>query len=74
MKVMHMEGLLHRDIKPENFLIGNAKSELNVIYAIDFGLSKSFRDRLGKHIEFKEKKGLIGTARYASIHTHNGIE
>lgn len=34
---------------------------------IDFGLSKYYRSDKGRHIEFVEKKGMIGTARYASI-------
>jgi len=44
------------------------------LYLIDFGLAKIFEDRHGKHIEVKHGKKLTGTARYASIHTHVGIE
>lgn len=40
---MHEKNILHRDIKPENFLIGN-NDENNLIYAIDFGISKSYKD------------------------------
>ena len=39
---------------------------------IDFGLAKYFVDKEGKHIPYTDKKGIIGTARYASIHAHRG--
>lgn len=40
---------------------------------IDFGLSKLYIYD-GKHIEFKENKGMIGTARYTSINSLKGYE
>jgi len=36
----------------------------NLVYAIDFGLAKKFRDpRTHQHILYKENKNLTGTAR-----------
>ena len=71
---IHSKNFIHRDIKPENFLIGLGKKS-SLVYLIDFGLAKKFRDfKNHKHIEYKEGKHLVGTARYASINTHVGIE
>merc|ERR1740121_2880022 len=71
---LHAKGLLHRDIKPENFLVGLG-ANAHKVFAIDFGLSKRFRDsRTRAHIPFREGKRLTGTARYVSINTHLGLE
>ena len=71
---VHEERIIHRDIKPDNFLIGATGNTKDKIYVIDFGLAKCFMNSQGEHIPYKDGKNLTGTARYASIATHKGIE
>ncbi|CAH1425450.1 unnamed protein product [Lactuca virosa] len=71
---IHCKSFLHRDIKPDNFLMGLGR-RANQVYAIDFGLAKKYRDSsTHRHIPYRENKNLTGTARYASMNTHLGIE
>lgn len=70
---IHSRRIIHRDIKPDNFTIGEGRNEHRV-FIIDFGLAKKFMSSKGEHIKYREGKGLTGTARYASINTHLGIE
>ncbi|KAM3178524.1 Casein kinase I isoform alpha [Hymenolepis weldensis] len=74
LEFIHARHFIHRDIKPDNFLMGIGK-HCNKVFIIDFGLAKKFRDgRTRRHIAYRENKALTGTARYASINAHAGIE
>jgi len=72
---VHAKNYIHRDIKPDNFLIGIGKQKENRVFIIDFGLAKQYRHpSTHVHIPYVEHKNLTGTARYASLNTHLGIE
>lgn len=74
LEFIHSKNYLHRDIKPDNFLVGRGHKN-NIIYAIDFGLAKKYKDpKTGLHIPYRDGKNLTGTARYASTNTHLGME
>lgn len=71
---VHTKTFIHRDIKPDNFLMGIGR-HCNKVYIIDFGLSKKYCDSHSRqHIPYRDDKNLTGTARYASINAHLGIE
>ena len=71
---VHNKNFIHRDMKPDNFLMGIGQ-HCNKVFIVDFGLAKKYRDsRTRAHIAYREDKSLTGTARYASINAHLGIE
>ncbi len=79
MEYLHKNNFIHRDIKPDNFLMGTknrmGSDNSHLLHVIDFGLAKRFRDPyMGEHIPFVEGKNLTGTARYASLNAHKGVE
>lgn len=69
---VHNKHFVHRDIKPDNFVFDISQTNL---YLIDYGLAKEYRDpNTLIHREIRYDKSLTGTARYASIRTHQGCE
>ena len=74
---LHSAYYIHRDLKPENFLMGTISGGTNTrghVYLIDFGLAKRYKSPDHIHIKERNDKKLVGTARYASANSHNGLE
>ena len=73
LEYIHSKLVIHRDIKPHNLVIG--RNDPNIIYLIDFGLSRKYRSsRTGKHIKFNNLKLTYGSLRYLSINGNKGYE
>ncbi|OZC09613.1 hypothetical protein X798_03306 [Onchocerca flexuosa] len=72
--LMLADQMIGRIEYPDNFMMGIGR-HCNKLFLIDFGLAKKYRDsRTRAHIPYREDKNLTGTARYASINAHLGIE
>ena len=55
-------------------MLGTCKDNKTVV-VIDLGLAKRYIDRTtNQHIPLKQGKAMVGTARFASINTHLGVE
>ena len=71
---MHSHFYLHRDIKPQNFMFGIGPQQ-SILYLSDFGLAKKYQNgAMGLHIPYREDKSFVGTACYASLNTHLGVQ
>ena len=73
MEYMHQLGFIHRDVKPDNFLMGLGPAS-SLVHIVDMGLAKKYIKNNGKHMPYRNDKSLLGTPRYASIHSHCGEE
>lgn len=71
---VHSNYYIHRDIKPQNFMFG-IKNKQTTLYIADFGLAKKYQNgHRGLHLPYKEDKAFVGTACYASLNTHLGVQ
>lgn len=71
-EALHECGYVHDDIKPSNMLFGNDAEE-RTLYLVDFGLSRRFRDGLGRHKPRKEGSVFMGTVYFSSWRQHFGM-
>jgi len=75
LQCLHDEGYIHRDMKPDNMMIGKEASNQWKVFLIDFGLCKQYRDKRTRvQYDYNERKNMTGTARYASVNNHLGLE
>mmetsp|Transcript_23913 Transcript_23913/g.40374 ORF Transcript_23913/g.40374 Transcript_23913/m.40374 type:complete len:450 (-) Transcript_23913:32-1381(-) len=71
---VHEHHFIHGDVKPDNFVMGLQNSS-RLVHLIDFGLAKKFRHPITRrHVPWSQRDGLEGTARYASVNAHKGIQ
>uniref|UniRef100_A0A915J8C6 non-specific serine/threonine protein kinase n=1 Tax=Romanomermis culicivorax TaxID=13658 RepID=A0A915J8C6_ROMCU len=70
-KSVHKINFLHRDIKPSNYVMGLPdSSQKDVVFLLDYGLSRTFVDEKGHHRRERPTAGFRGTLKYASIASH----
>jgi len=73
---VHGMGVMHRDVKPSNFVLGGRykaaqdPSLANKLFIIDFGLSRKYVGPEGEIKPPRPNAGFRGTARYASVNSH----
>ena len=76
LQAVHGMGIMHRDVKPSNFVLGGRykaaqdPSLANKLYIIDFGLSRKYVGPDGEIKPPRPNAGFRGTARYASVNSH----
>eukprot|EP00668_Euglena_longa_P001239 GGOE01001468.1.p1 GENE.GGOE01001468.1~~GGOE01001468.1.p1 ORF type:complete len:506 (-),score=68.77 GGOE01001468.1:353-1870(-) len=70
----HNLSYIHRDIKPSNFVIGKTEAKRRRCFLIDFGLARKYRMPGGEIRPARKSAGFRGTARYASVHSHESKE
>jgi serine/threonine protein kinase len=74
---MHNIGYIHLDLKPDNILIGsgdlqNPRSKM--VYLIDFGISRKYREPDGTHVPFRVDVPFTGNLVFSSVNSFLSYE
>ncbi|VDM78004.1 unnamed protein product [Strongylus vulgaris] len=69
LEVLHDAGWLCRDVKAPNFAIGLG-TESGVIYMLDFGFARRYKEANGEIIPPREAAALLGTFQYTPLASH----
>ncbi|RCN33073.1 hypothetical protein ANCCAN_21111, partial [Ancylostoma caninum] len=70
LEVLHDAGWLCRDVKAPNFAIGIG-NESSVIYMLDFGFARKYKEANGEIIPPRSAAALLGTFQYTPLASHN---
>ncbi|KHJ93418.1 hypothetical protein OESDEN_06673 [Oesophagostomum dentatum] len=70
LEVLHDAGWLCRDVKAPNFAIGLG-NESGVIYMLDFGFARKYKESNGTIIPPRQAAALLGTFQYTSLASHS---
>uniref|UniRef100_A0A914Y6D2 non-specific serine/threonine protein kinase n=1 Tax=Panagrolaimus superbus TaxID=310955 RepID=A0A914Y6D2_9BILA len=70
LRTLHGIGYIHRDVKPSNFCIGFSGAQKRIVYLVDFGLSRQFRDKNGRLRKKRRVAAFRGTLKYVSVNVH----
>lgn len=68
--MLHSLGFVHNDLKLDNILAGF--KDPSKIFLIDFGLSQSFYDGQGQHVEKMNLNKFTGNFMFASLNSCRG--
>ena len=69
---MHSVGFIHLDIKPDNVLLGSsdmASAKSKIVYLIDFGISRKYKEPEGTHVPFRTDVPFTGNIVFSSVNS-----
>ncbi|TKR59604.1 hypothetical protein L596_029251 [Steinernema carpocapsae] len=68
---LHNIGFIHRDIKPMNMVIGLSSVQQQIVYLIDYGMTRQYRFENGAIRKERIYACFRGTLRYVSLNVHD---